>query len=197
MKKKKHKTNTDQAGFNKKQITVAVSGGFDPLHIGHIRMFKEAKKLGTYLVVILNNDNWLKQKKGFVFMGEGERKEIIEAIAWVDRVIITRHPKNPIDMSVAKELQKIQPHIFANGGDRKPGNLPTAEEVVCKKINCHMVYSIGVGGKVQSSSFLATRFINDVLEKRVCPCGSGKPFTECGLKRTKNHTQNLRKMLNR
>ena len=60
--------------MSKSEKVVAVSGGFDPIHIGHIRMMKEAKALGDKLVVIRNNDNWLKQKKGFVFMPELERK---------------------------------------------------------------------------------------------------------------------------
>ncbi|MDO8582490.1 MAG: adenylyltransferase/cytidyltransferase family protein, partial [bacterium] len=64
---------------SKKIITVVVSGGFDPVHIGHVRMFQEARALGNRLVVVLNNDNWLMLKKGFVFMPEAERKEVIEA----------------------------------------------------------------------------------------------------------------------
>lgn len=62
--------------MRKKKIVVAVSGGFDPVHIGHVRMFNEAKKLGHELVVILNNDNWLIAKKGYAFMPENERREI-------------------------------------------------------------------------------------------------------------------------
>ena len=59
---------------------VVVSGGFDPLHKGHVRMFKAARKLGDTLVVIMNNDNWLKYKRGYVFMPENERKEREERI---------------------------------------------------------------------------------------------------------------------
>ena len=70
-----------------KKVVVAVSGGFDPIHIGHVRMFERAKTLGDELVVILNNDNWLKKKKGFSFMPEKERKEVIEALRVVDRVV--------------------------------------------------------------------------------------------------------------
>ena len=60
-----------------KKIVVAISGGMDPLHIGHVRLIKAARKLGDELIVILNNDNWLKDKKGFVFMSQKERKEIL------------------------------------------------------------------------------------------------------------------------
>lgn len=141
------------------KIVVAVSGGFDPLHFGHVRLFKEAKKLGDELVVILNNDNWLKQKKGFVFIPQNERKEIIESLKWVDRVIITEHEPCPKDMSVCRELKKLRPDIFANGGDRAKNTLPGPEVAVCKEINCRMVFNVGQGGKVQSSSWLLQKFL--------------------------------------
>src|SRR3989339_866992 len=95
---------------NKKKIVVAVSGGFDPLHFGHVRMMQEAKKKGNELVVIINNDNWLKKKKGFIFMSQEERKEIIEALACVDKVVFTEHPENPEDMGVCQSLKKLRPH---------------------------------------------------------------------------------------
>lgn len=138
-----------------KKIVVAVSGGFDPVHIGHVRMFNEAKKLGHELVVILNNDNWLRAKKGYVFMSECERKEIIEAFDAVDRVIISSHPEDPSDMSVCDDLKMLKPYIFANGGDRTDRNVP--EIPLCKEIDCMMVYNIGQGGKVQSSSWLVAK----------------------------------------
>jgi len=137
---------------NKKEIVVAVSGGFDPIHIGHARMFEEAKKLGDKLVVILNNDNWLKKKKGYNFMPQEERAELIRNIKWVDDVMITEHGADTIDMSVCNELMKLKPDIFANGGDRKLDNIP--EVPVCEKIGCEMIFNVGFGGKVQSSSWL-------------------------------------------
>lgn len=141
----------------KKKIIVAVSGGFDPLHIGHVRMFEEARKLGDKLVVILNNDNWLIRKKGFVFMPQKERAEIIRNIKWVDDVVLTSHKPNPKDMSVCAELKKLRPHIFANGGDRTRKNIP--EVSVCKTIGCRMVFNVGKGGKIQSSSWLIDKII--------------------------------------
>ncbi len=141
-----------------KPIVVAVSGGFDPIHVGHIRMLTEAKKLGDKLVVILNNDCWLTKKKGYFFITENERKEILEAISPVDEVIITRHPPNPDDMSVCKELEIIHPQIFANGGDRVLENIPEVE--TCKKLGCKMVFNVGHGGKVQSSSWLVEKVLS-------------------------------------
>jgi len=144
----------------KSKKVVMVSGGFDPIHIGHIRYIQEAQKLGDKLIVVLNNDNWLRAKKGKEFMPELERKEIIEAIAGVDEVIISSHPKNPKDMSISKELIKIRPHIFAKGGDRdeKDSNNPKSslykEKKVNKKLGIDIVYNVGYGGKVRSSSDL-------------------------------------------
>ncbi len=140
----------------KKEIIVAVSGGFDPPHIGHVRMFKEARKLGDKLVVILNNDNWLRAKKRCAFMPENERKELIEAMKNVDQVVLTSHQPNPTDMSVCKELLLIKPNIFANGGDRYKHNIPEVE--ACEAIGCKMVFNVGEGGKVQSSSWLLKNY---------------------------------------
>lgn len=140
-----------------KPIVVAVSGGFDPVHIGHVRMFQEAKKLGDELVVILNNDHWLRDKKGFPFMHETERKEIIEAIKGVDRVVLTEHQPGDPDRSVCHILRKIKPHVFANGGDRKPDGDPVPEVELCRELNIDLVYNVGAGGKVQSSSWLIAK----------------------------------------
>ena len=144
---------------SKKPIVVAVSGGFDPLHVGHVRMFEAAKKLGNKLVVILNNDNWLQKKKGFVFMPQKERRELIESIKWVDKVVLTGHKPNPTDMSVCAELKKIRPAIFAQGGDRHTGNIPACEVHLQKILGYKVVNNVGRGGKMQSSSWLLSAFV--------------------------------------
>jgi len=141
-----------------KKVVVAVSGGFDPLHIGHVRMFNEAKKMADSLVVLINNDHWLMKKKGFVFMPQEERKEIVEALGMVDKVIFTGHSKDTDDMSVCADLKKLRPHIFANGGDRTKKNIP--EISVCNEIDCKMIFSVGKGGKIQSSSWLVEKSKN-------------------------------------
>lgn len=140
----------------KNKIVVAVSGGFDPVHVGHVRLFEEAKKFRDKLVVILNNDNWLKKKKGFVFMPEQERKEIIGAMGSVDKVVLTKHKPNTKDLSVCETLRELKPHVFANGGDRTKKNIP--EIALCKKLGIKMVFNIGRGGKIQSSSWLLKQF---------------------------------------
>lgn len=133
-----------------------ISGGFDPIHIGHIRYMQEAKKLGDKLVVVINNDNWLRLKKGSAFMPEKERKEIIEALACVDKVVISSHSKNTKDMSVCEEIKKIKPIIFANGGDRFADNIP--EFKLCNQLGIKMVFNVGRGGKIRSSSDLLKEY---------------------------------------
>lgn len=133
-------------------MRVCVSGGFDPLHIGHVRMINAAKALGTKLIIILNNDNWLMKKKGFKVMNEQDRKEILESLRSVDEVILTKHEPNSEDRSVCESLKEIKPDIFANGGDRKEDNIP--EYQLCEKLGIKMIFNIGEGGKVRSSSEL-------------------------------------------
>lgn len=149
----------------KEKIVVVVSGGFDPIHVGHVRMFQEAKRLGDELVVILNNDHWLRKKKGRAFMPDVERKEIIEAIKGVDRVVVTKHEQDTNDMSVCVELREIRPHIFANGGDRKPDGDPVPEVELCEELGIEMIYNVGHGGKVQSSSWLLDKHIKGKTQK--------------------------------
>ena len=155
-----------QLSKNKKKV-VMVSGGFDPIHIGHVRLMQEAKKLGDKLVVVINNDNWKRIKRKHVFMPDKERKEIIEAFACVDEVIISKHSKNkrdPKSMGVSKELLKIRPQIFANGGDRdkkdaqNPNSSLYYDLETCKKLGIKMVYNVGHGGKVRSSSLLLKEY---------------------------------------
>ena len=134
----------------KKSVVVVVSGGFDPLHVGHIRMFNEAKKLGDRLVVILNSDIFLIEKKGYVFIKFKERKEILENIKSVDKVV----PSIDKDQTICKTLERLKPDIFVNGGDRTMDNIP--EKEICKRTGIKMVFSVG-GKKIQSSSWLVKK----------------------------------------
>ncbi|MBI2979612.1 MAG: adenylyltransferase/cytidyltransferase family protein [Chloroflexi bacterium] len=136
-----------------RKIVVATGGGFDPLHEGHIRLLKEAKQLGDVLVVMLNSDEQLRKKKGQTFyLSEDERKEIIESIRYVDKVIID--PGKNITCEEALKL--VKPDILAKGGDRIEGVMPEIELSVCQEIGCRIVYNVG-GAKVQSSSWLIKR----------------------------------------
>jgi len=140
----------------KKPLIVMVSGGYDPVHVGHIHQFKEAKALGDRLVVVLNSDEWLRKKRGYLFMPYEERKEILESIRYVDEVV----PCIDEDNTVTKTMEKLRPDIFAKGGDRTPDNMPKTEIQTCEKLGIKIVYGVG-GEKIQSSSWLL-----DAIRKR-------------------------------
>jgi cytidyltransferase-like protein len=151
-----------------KERVVAVSGGFDPIHVGHVRMLREARKLGDKLVVILNNDHWLKDKKGFSFMPQKEKVELLKSFSFVDKVVVTDHKPGDGDRSVSRALRKLRPHIFANGGDRGTKNTPEMD--VCKQLGITMRFNVGKGGKVQSSSWMINAASRDV-RRSVRPWG--------------------------
>jgi cytidyltransferase-like protein len=130
---------------------VAVSGGFDPLHVGHVRMIHAAAALGARLVVIVNGDEFLMRKKGYIFMPLSERIEILRALRDVDDVVVAVDR----DQTVCETLRRVRPHVFANGGDRRAeSDIP--EAAVCQELGIEMVFNVG-GGKVQSSSELVHR----------------------------------------
>lgn len=131
----------------KKKITVAVSGYFNPLHVGHLEMIEKAKKLGDRLVVIVNNDHQVRLKGRVLFLKQADRVKIILAIKWVDKVFLSIDR----DLSVCRSLQKVKPDIFAKGGDRNAGNIP--ENEICGKLGIKIVDE-GMGKKIRSSSIL-------------------------------------------
>ena len=125
---------------------VAVSGYFDPIHIGHLEYLKLAKELGDKLVVIVNNNYQCALKKGKPFMDELDRVEIVRSLEMVDEVFLSIDK----DKTVCASLEEIKPDIFANGGDRSIGEIP--ESSICKKYNIEMID--GLGDKIRSSSDL-------------------------------------------
>ena len=133
----------------KKDKTVCVSGYFDPIHIGHIEYFKLAKALCDRLVVIVNTDRQAVLKKGYVFMPQTERVEIVRSIRYVDEVVLSVDE----DGSVCKTLGLIKPDIFAKGGDRHVFEIP--EQSVCARLNIKIIDRLGE--KTQSSSALVYR----------------------------------------
>jgi len=134
---------------------VAVSGYFAPLHRGHLNYFKEAKKLGDLLVVIVNNDYQLARFKNRKYPIE-DRIEVIKELRCVDRVMESIDK----DSSVCRTLERLKPDIFANGGDRTEKNIPEVE--VCEKLGIKMVFGVG-GEKIQSSTNLLKNYENSSL----------------------------------
>ena len=131
---------------DKNKIRVAVSGYFDPIHVGHLEYLKMAKELGDSLVVIVNNNHQCELKKGKPFMDQNDRLEIVKALRFVDEVFLSIDK----DRTVCKSLEAVRPNIFANGGDRATSEVP--ETPICKKYNIKMVD--GLGDKIRSSSSL-------------------------------------------
>lgn len=133
--------------------TVMVSGGFDPVHAGHIRMIRHAAQFGD-VIVVANSDNWLFRKKGFVFMEYERRIEILNAI----KGVILVDSVDDSDGTVCDAIRRHVPTFFANGGDRGKTNTP--EQAVCEELGVKLLWGVGGEEKLQSSSELAKKARN-------------------------------------
>jgi cytidyltransferase-like protein len=159
----------------KKPTVVAISGAFDPIHLGHIRYINEAAKLGDKLVVILNSDKFLMRKKGFVFMPFAEREEILRSIKCVDDVIASIDE----DQTVNKTLELLKPDIFAKGGNAI--NLNRIPEIpTCNMLGCKVVMHVG-GEILHTDSELFLKFKDKLMEDYVklklnCPYCDDHPI---------------------
>jgi D-beta-D-heptose 7-phosphate kinase/D-beta-D-heptose 1-phosphate adenosyltransferase len=132
---------------------VLVTGGFDPIHSGHIEYFKAAKKLGDLLVVGVNSDAWLTRKKGSPFMPWEERATIVSSLHDVDRVINFDDKDNSAKDAIrkAREIYPNDKIIFANGGDRTKENIPEMDIV---DSNLEFLFGVGGENKMNSSSWI-------------------------------------------
>lgn len=136
---------------------ICVSGGFDPLHVGHLEYFERAKSLGDYLIVIVNSDEFLLKKKGYIFMPIEDRIRIIKSLRIVDEVVECIDK----DQTVTETLKQIRPDVFVNGGDA----IPVESEVkACESIGCKTIYNICPA--IRSSS----KLINRILLQRYDYC---------------------------
>jgi cytidyltransferase-like protein len=135
---------------------IIVSGGFDPIHSGHIEYFKSAKSLGDTLMVALNSDNWLEKKKGKFFMPFEERKVIIESINYVDKVIEFADDEKGSCIDALEQVKSLYPNdeiYFANGGDRNKKNIPEMDVT-----NINFIFSVGGDYKKNSSSWILNKW---------------------------------------
>lgn len=135
---------------------VIVSGGFDPIHSGHIAYFKAAKEFGDRLIVALNSDEWLVNKKGKYFMPFEERKTIIENLSQVDEVIGFKDDEMGSATNALIKVKEMHPNsniIFANGGDRNQGNIP---EMSIDGVN--FIFGVGGDNKKNSSSWILNKW---------------------------------------
>ena len=129
---------------------IIVSGGFDPLHSGHIAHFKAAKELGDILIVGLNSDDWLTRKKGKPFMPIDERLSIIRELRVVDLAFAFNDDDNSSRDLIKKVLDLYKSDVvFANGGDRTQDNIPEMEQF---KDDSRVSFEFGVGGDTKQNS---------------------------------------------
>ena len=130
-----------------------VTGGFDPIHSGHIAYFKRAKDLSNYLVVGLNSNEWLTRKKNQYFQSWAERADIIRHLDMVDAVVSWDDSDESACGAIAKCLDISNTVVFCNGGDRKKGNTP---EIVGFGNDSRVQFEFGIGGddKMNSSSWI-------------------------------------------
>ena len=146
---KTHKYNQD---FNMKKAVI-VSGYFNPLHKGHLELFKKAKEVGDLLFVIVNNDKQREMKGSKFFMDENERIEIIRALSIVDMAWISIDKDSTQNETLQVFVNKFYDSLklaFANGGDQNNDTIPEAK--ICKTFGIELID--GLGDKVQSSSWL-------------------------------------------
>jgi D-beta-D-heptose 7-phosphate kinase/D-beta-D-heptose 1-phosphate adenosyltransferase len=144
---------------------VLVTGGFDPLHRGHIKYFLDARKLGDILVVGLNSDAWLTRKKGVNFMDIRDRVAIVQELACVDKVIeFDDEDGTAIDaINWTLEVHPEDTVIFANGGDRTLDNIP---EMVVESDRLEFVFGVGGEDKENSSSWILEEYRKKIQSER-------------------------------
>lgn len=131
---------------------VLVTGGFDPIHSGHIAYFKAARRLGDQLWVGINSDEWLERKKGKAFMPWNERHNIIKELSCVDRIVAFDDSDNTASDAITKVLERHDGKvIFANGGDRGKDNIP---EMAVQDTRVEFAFSVGSDDKKNSSSWI-------------------------------------------
>jgi cytidyltransferase-like protein len=134
--------------------TVMVSGGFDPIHGGHMQMICEAAQHGA-VIIVANSDEWLMRKKGYIFMTWEERAMILKEIKGVTMVVAV----DDSDNTVCNAIKMIRPDYFANGGDRGKSNTP--EQSLCENLGIDMLWGIGGDYKFNSSSELAKNLVKN------------------------------------
>ena len=133
-----------------------VTGGFDPIHSGHIECLQDAKKLCSHLIVGVNSDEWLKRKKGKYFMPLSERMAILSELKSVDEVITFNDDDNTACDAIEQCLRKYGKVLFCNGGDRHNENTP---EFIKYQNEIKFHWGVGGLGKKNSSSWIISKFL--------------------------------------
>ena len=139
-------------------IVVATGGGFDPIHKGHLKLLEEAKTLGDHLQVWLCTDEWLTRKKGYYILPYEHRKAVLEALPFVDEVVVQIDDGT---QTCAAAIRAYQPDILAKGGTYHLGMIPQEEKDACNEVGCDIM--LGVGGHLKEGS--STEFFKNAIQK--------------------------------
>ena len=179
--------------MTKKYDYALISGGFDPVHIGHLAMIKDAKRISKKVIVLLNSDDWLTRKKGKPFMVEAQRAQILEEFESVSEVIIQNNDKDNssnaaiIDFHNSHNDKSI---CYCNGGDRSQEN-KIREAQTCKDLGIDLKFGIGGIHKLESSSNLTKNHLYETEHRpwgnfHIIAKGQGYQIKEINIKPGKN-----------
>jgi D-beta-D-heptose 7-phosphate kinase/D-beta-D-heptose 1-phosphate adenosyltransferase len=144
---------------------VCTSGGFDPLHEGHIQCIQETSKRGDICIVIVNDDAFLIKKKGYNFLPAQTRLSVVDAIKGVDITLLYYDGTQ----NVAGALRELRPNLFCKGGVYNTENFNEEEAKSCIEVGTTIVFGIGGSDKVANSSELVRRGFNNYVQYKYCP----------------------------
>ena len=188
--------------MSKKYDYALISGGFDPVHIGHLAMIKDAKRISDNVIVLLNSDNWLIRKKGKPFMVEAQRAQILEEFKSVSEVIIQKNDNDDSSNNAIKDFYKSHSNktiCYCNGGDRSQEN-KIRESQTCKDLGIDLKFGIGGIHKLESSSNLTKNHLSETEHRpwgkfHIIAKGEGYQIKEINVKPGKK--QSLQRHKNR
>tara|TARA_B100001996_G_C18655501_1_gene591025 strand:+ start:113 stop:955 length:843 start_codon:yes stop_codon:yes gene_type:complete len=158
-----NKQNQKEFFMSKKYDYALISGGFDPVHIGHLAMIKDAKRISKNVIILLNSDEWLVRKKGKPFMIEAQRAQLLEEFESVSKVIIQNNDNDDSSNNAIIDFHKShigQTICYCNGGDRSQED-KIRESQICKKLGIDLKFGIGGIHKLESSSNLTKNHLSD------------------------------------
>ena len=188
--------------MNKKYDFALLSGGFDPVHIGHLAMIKEASNIANNVVILLNSDNWLTRKKGKPFMVESQRALILEEFGSVSKVIVQINDDDDSSNEAIIDFHKNNPKktiCYCNGGDRSQED-KIRESKICKDLGIDLKFGIGGIHKLESSSNLTKNHLANIETRpwgnyHIIAKGKGYQIKEININPGK--TQSLQRHKNR
>ena len=148
--------------------TIVFTGGFfNLIHIGHINLFRGAKRLGDYLIVSVHRDECVLKKRGYIVLPLEERKAILESIKYIDEVWVCREKCDLTEVANLERLRQRYPRfkiVYAKGGEYTPENMPSCELEACERLGIKVVFGVG-GGKVESSSWIVEKLVREAYER--------------------------------